>query len=195
MLGWSSWAATSASRMKRARNSWLRDNSAERIFSASRRGKVGFCARYTVPMPPIPSTRSIRYPATTAPTGSTGHPPPSRVALEGFTSSKASASGAKSLHIDGGPPCAGSRVDPSGDLVGDLNGLVARFGAAGTDVDDNVVACGQCMRAGLLRWRPHLMADDVDAVGIGCGCPERHRCRHIMVVERDSSVGALIPLV
>jgi hypothetical protein len=37
-----------------------RDNSADSTFKASSRGKVGLAARYTDPIPPDPSTRSIR---------------------------------------------------------------------------------------------------------------------------------------
>lgn len=63
-------AARSASRVKRTLNWRSTDSSADRIFSASLRGSVGWRARYTVPIPPEPSTFSMRYPAMTVPTAS-----------------------------------------------------------------------------------------------------------------------------
>ncbi len=43
------------------------DTSAASTLSASCRGNRGCWARYTSPMPPLPSSRTIRYPANTSP--------------------------------------------------------------------------------------------------------------------------------
>src|SRR5690625_1617762 len=69
MLGCSRLAARSASRRNRARNSGSAESSAESTLSATLRGRVGWRARYTVPIPPAPSTRSMVYPDTWAPAG------------------------------------------------------------------------------------------------------------------------------
>jgi hypothetical protein len=58
----------SASRMNRTLKSGSRDSSAESTLSAMWRGSAGSAAKYTAPMPPVPSTRSMRSPPTTDPT-------------------------------------------------------------------------------------------------------------------------------
>ena len=70
MLGCDSVAAFCASRLNRSRYSESSDTFGATTFSASRRGSRGCSARYTSPIAPAPSSRTIVYPANTWPTAS-----------------------------------------------------------------------------------------------------------------------------
>ena len=68
MLGCDKVAVRSASRRKRSRYCGSPVHSAGNTLSASCRGNRGCAAKYTVPIPPAPSTRRIVNPANTSPT-------------------------------------------------------------------------------------------------------------------------------
>src|SRR3978361_2308307 len=70
MLGCDSVAAFCASRVDRSGYSASSDTFGATTFSASRRGSRGCSARYTSPIAPSPSCRTIVYPAETWPSAS-----------------------------------------------------------------------------------------------------------------------------
>src|SRR5215208_6766138 len=63
MFGWCSAAASRDSRTNRSRKSALSLSPGPRNLSATRRPRCTCSARYTTPMPPRPSSRSMRNPA------------------------------------------------------------------------------------------------------------------------------------